>query len=236
MSFDVLAPHYRWMEFALAGEKLQRCRTAFIDEIPAPRNILLVGEGHGRCLVECCRRFSSARVVCVDASARMLAQARRCLPVKVRSRVEFIQADILNWLPPARAFELITTNFFLDCFRADQLEHVIGRLSTALLPGANWLLADFQIPPSGLSRISSQLIVWAMYAFIRPVTRLPANRLTAPDKFLRDAGFILQDRVEAEWGLLHSDWWRAPGQLAESGATEPRHAEPKRRRSRLEIV
>ena len=44
MSFDLLAPHYRWMEFILAGEKLQRCRTAFLDELPAARNILLVGE------------------------------------------------------------------------------------------------------------------------------------------------------------------------------------------------
>src|SRR5439155_22241467 len=34
MSFDTLAPHYRWMEFILAGKKLQRCRTAFLDEIP----------------------------------------------------------------------------------------------------------------------------------------------------------------------------------------------------------
>src|SRR5712671_6722984 len=56
VNFDVLARHYRWMELVLAGEKLQRCRTAFLGEIPAARNILLLGEGHGRCLVECCRR------------------------------------------------------------------------------------------------------------------------------------------------------------------------------------
>src|SRR5947207_3033135 len=53
MSFDLLAPHYRWMEFLLAGEKLHRGRTAFLDLIPPPEKILLAGEGHGRCLVEC---------------------------------------------------------------------------------------------------------------------------------------------------------------------------------------
>jgi SAM-dependent methyltransferase len=215
VSFDALAPHYRWMEFVLAGEKLQRCRTAFLDEIPAARNILLVGEGHGRCLVECCRRFQGAQVVCVDASEQMLAQARRQLTAQKAgaTHVEFIHADVLNWSPPAKAFDLIATNFFLDCFRGDQLERIICRLAAAAAPGASWLLGDFQIPSAGLKRIRSGLILWAMYAFFRTTTRLPANRLTPPDSFLRREGFVLHRRVEAEWGLLHSDWWRGPGQF-----------------------
>ncbi|HXC98086.1 MAG TPA: hypothetical protein VN048_02010, partial [Verrucomicrobiae bacterium] len=35
--FDLLAPHYRWMEWLLAGPKLHRCRTAFLPAIPPPR-------------------------------------------------------------------------------------------------------------------------------------------------------------------------------------------------------
>src|ERR1041385_77794 len=50
MSFDALAPHYLWMEWLLAGRKLQRCRTAFLDEARAARDILLLGEGNGRFL------------------------------------------------------------------------------------------------------------------------------------------------------------------------------------------
>jgi ubiquinone/menaquinone biosynthesis C-methylase UbiE len=212
VSFDALAPHYRWMEVVLAGEKLQRCRTAFLNEVPAARNILLMGEGHGRCLVECCRRFTDAHVVCVDASESMLAQARRQLTAQNAgsTRVEFIRADVLNWSPPSKAFDLITTNFFLDCFREDQLERIIVRLAGATAPGANWLLADFQIPLTGPKRIRSRLIVWIMFTFFRATARLPANHLTVPDSFLHRAGFILHRRVESEWGLLHSDWWRNP--------------------------
>ena len=215
VSFDALAPHYRWMEFLLAGEKLHRCRTAFLDEIPAARNILLVGEGHGRCLVECCRRFQGARVVCVDASEQMLAQARQQLTAQTvePTDVEFIRADVLNWSPSAKAFDLIATNFFFDCFREEQLERIICRFAAAAAPGASWLLADFQIPSAGLKRIRSRLILWAMYAFFRAMTRLPANRLTPPDSFLIREGFVLNRRVEAEWGLLHSDWWRGPAQF-----------------------
>ncbi len=242
MSFDVLAPHYGWMELALAGEKLQRCRTAFLDEVRSARNILLAGEGHGRCLVECCRRFSNARILCVDASAGMLARARARLAAAggAAGRAEFICADILDWPAPARAFDLIATNFFLDCFRAEQLERLIARLAQAAAPGANWLVADFQIAPAGLKRVRSRLIVAAMYVFFGAVTRLPSRRLTAPDPWLQRAGFVLHRRREAEWGLLRCDWWRraaghdecggSSGRLKECNDTgsEPMRAENKR--------
>ena len=52
MSFDHLAPHYRWMEWLLAGSKPQRCRTTFLDTLPTARHALLLGEGNGRFLRE----------------------------------------------------------------------------------------------------------------------------------------------------------------------------------------
>jgi ubiquinone/menaquinone biosynthesis C-methylase UbiE len=208
MSFDALAPHYRWMEFVLAGEKLQRCRTTFLNEISAAQNILLLGEGHGRCLVECCKRFPNARITCVDASEEMLVQARRQFKKrKLEANVEFIHADILNWKPPANDFDLIVTNFFLDCFRADQLEQIVLKMAAASTPNTNWLIADFQLASSGLKRLRSQWVIGSMYLFFRTITRLPARKLTSPDLFLERAGFTLHRRKESEWGLLHSDWW-----------------------------
>lgn len=210
MSFDAIAPHYRWMEWVLAGEKLQRCRTQFLDEIPVPRKILLVGEGHGRCLIECVRRFPDARITCVDASAAMLVETRRRLQSAGLAEcwVEFVQADALEWKLAANTYDLLITNFFLDCFPADELERVIARLSTAATADANWLLADFQTPAGGVKRIRARLILWTMYAFFRAVARLPARRLVEPDSFLRRTGFELHRRTEAEWSLLHSTWWR----------------------------
>lgn len=209
MSFDLLAPHYRWMEFVLAGGKLQRCRTTFLDEIPTARNILLLGEGNGRGLLECHHRFPRARITCLDASAQMLAQAQRRLGQKASdaSRVEFIQADILNWVPADAGYDLVITNFFLDCFRADQLEQIISKTGAAMAPGGNWLIADFQLASGGAKRIRTRLILWSMYVFFRTVTRLPAHRITQPNTILERAGLSLYRHTESEWGLLHSDWW-----------------------------
>lgn len=209
MSFDVLAPHYRWMEFILAGEKLQCCRTAFLDKVTSSQNVLLLGEGHGRCLVECRRHFPHAQITCVDASESMLVQSRRRLTKgKLDSdRVEFIHADVLHWSPAGELYDLIVTNFFLDCFRPDQLEQIISRLAAATTAEASWLVADFQNAAVGLKRLRSRLILWSMYVFFRAATRLPAKKITAPDSFLARTGFTLRRRIEFDWGLLHSDWW-----------------------------
>lgn len=207
MSFDVLAPHYRWMEVVLAGEKLQRCRTAFLDRIPTAKNVLILGEGNGRFLVECRRKMPKAHIVCVDASARMLALAQRRLSDNGGS-TEFICADALMWMPPELKFELIVTHFFLDCFRREHLESLIAKIAGAAAPEANWLLADFQAAAAGLARVRSKLILWTMYRFFRVVTRLPAKELVSPDAFLERHGFRLAERRVTEWGLIHSDWWR----------------------------
>jgi len=210
MSFDNLAPYYRWMEFIFAGGKMHRCRMAFLDQIPQPKNILLLGEGHGRGLVECCRRFADAQITCVDASEQMLVQARRQLArhnLKT-SRVEFIHADILNWLPSGKTYDLIVTNFFLDCFTPEQLVRMIPQIASSSARNANWLVADFQIPSTGWRRVRSRLIIWTLYVFFRLTTRLAAHALTKPDSLLEKAGFTLHRRIKNEWGLLHSDWWQ----------------------------
>jgi ubiquinone/menaquinone biosynthesis C-methylase UbiE len=210
MSFDNLAPYYRWMEFIFAGGKMHRCRTAFLDQIPQPKNILLLGEGHGRSLVECCRRFADAQITCVDASEQMLVQARRQLTrhnLKT-SQVEFIHAGILNWSPCGKTYDLIVTNFFLDCFTPEQLEQMIPRIAGSSARNANWLIADFQIPSVGWRRIRSRLIIWMLYVFFRLTTQSAAHELTKPDSLLEKAGFTLHRRRESEWGLLHSDWWQ----------------------------
>ena len=210
MSFDRLAPHYRWMEWLLAGGKLQRCRTAFIRDIPPPHRVLMLGEGNGRCLVELLRAFPVARFMCVDASARML----ECARARVKAHglrdaaVEFIQADALEWQPPAAQFDLLVTHFFLDCFRAEQLATLVPRLAAAATPDARWLLADFCEPASGFAKWRARWILRAMYFFFRRATRLPAKHLTSPDAFLEHSGFTLRERRLSDWDLLHGDLWQ----------------------------
>ncbi len=209
MSFDRLAPHYRWMEAVLAGGKLQRCRTAFLEEAREARHALVVGEGNGRFLSALLRVNPSVQVLCLDASASMLEHARAQMHRQGLSirHVDFVHGDVTNWSAPRPGFDLIVTHFFLDCFRPDQLEKIVAQLARAAAPDARWLIADFCEPARGPARWRARSILALMYWFFRLATRLPARRLTAPDSFLERHGFELQSRRRIEWGLLHADLW-----------------------------
>lgn len=213
MSFDTLAPVYRWMEILAAGSKLQRCREAFLAEVPVPRQILIAGEGHGRSLVACRQQFPEAHLTCLDSSPVMLSQARRNLlrHGMTEEAVEFIHVDILNWSPPSGRYDLLITHFFLDCFRADQLEALVPLLASAAAPDASWLIADFQVAGSGWRRIRSRIILWMLYRFFHVTTQLSAHELTPADPFLKAAGFQQHRRSVFEWGLLKSEWWQTAG-------------------------
>lgn len=208
MSFDLLAPHYSWMELLLAGERLQRCRSAFLEDIGPRRRALVIGEGHGRFLEACLRNDIAAEIVCVDASRGMLETARRRIgPVQKRARVQFCHGDILHTNLEG-TFDLIATHFFLDCFPPRELQAVVAKISSVAEPGSVWAVADFMIPESGWKRERAKAIHWIMYAFFRRFTGLRARRVTPPDSFLKAAGFELQARRFSEWGLLHTDLWR----------------------------
>ncbi len=215
MSFDLLAPHYRWMEALCAGGQLQRCRTALLPALSVPQRVLIYGEGNGRFLVELCRRFPNVSVTVVEASAVMidLARARLQRAGLAGAQVEFIHADALTWQPPAAAFDLIVTCFFLDCFREDQLQRLVPTIAEAATADAQWLHADFQIAPAGLWRVCSRVIVGALYAFFRRVTRLPAHELVNVESHLSAAGFTKWQRREFVLGLLFCDGWKR-GEIA----------------------
>ena len=201
------------MEWILAGPKLQRCRAAFLDGLPEPRRVLIVGQGHGRFLAELLRRHPQVRCTCVDSSRRMMEVTRRRLATLglEAEGVEYIHADIMQWPAPPAAYDLVVTHFVLDCFRPEQLAKVLPSLAAAATPDARWLVADFQEPAAGLAKGRARAILDVMYLFFRWAVGLPASKLTPPDSLLAQCGFRLRERRTFEWGLLHSDLWVGQG-------------------------
>jgi ubiquinone/menaquinone biosynthesis C-methylase UbiE len=189
MSFDLLAPHYTWMERVLAGPRLQRARTAWLDVLAPCRAVLVAGVGHGHFVARAAQRFPQLQFTCVDASAGMLRQAaartRQILGAEAAARrVAFVHGALPAWAPPAACFDAIVTHFFLDCFAPAELGPVVETLARAARGPAVWLLADFAIPPGGLARQRARCTHALMYAFFRRVTRIGARRLTEPDPWL----------------------------------------------------
>ena len=210
MNFDRLAPHYHWLEPIFAGGLMQRCRTTFLARTRHCRRALLAGEGTGKFLAELLRNNPKIEVVCVEHCAGMIEQIQRRLTRERLdvARVEFRQMDILDWTPPAEKFDLVVTNFFLDCFRAGQLQKLVPLLAASATDDAVWLLADFRVPERGWRRWRAKIILALLYACFKLSTSLAASRLTPPEPFLASSGFALKERRLASFGFAHADFWR----------------------------
>lgn len=208
MNFDRVAPCYQIMERVAAGGRLRKCRVEFLDRIPEPQRVLLLGEGRGMFLAECLKRFPEARFMVVDSSRVMLAHAREMVAERDLPRVVFQHADVVDWQPPNGEFDLLVTHFFLDCFSPQTLAAIIPKLGAAASQDARWLVSDFQIANGRFASIRSRWILWLLYRFFRISCKLEALSLTPPEPFLLEAGFRLEARREFDWGLLKSECWR----------------------------
>ncbi|MEZ5287435.1 MAG: class I SAM-dependent methyltransferase [Vicinamibacterales bacterium] len=209
MSFDPLAPHYRWMETVLAGPLLQRCRATHLAAVSNAREVLVLGPGRGRFVRALLEAAPDAQLTLVDSSARMLACLRRDLHRLMPAalpRVRLVHADARAWEPPG-TFDLVATHFFLDCFDPADLQVVVDRVADWTRPGSRWVVSDFQVPDHGWRRVRARAVHALMYAFFRVTTRISATHVTPPDPLLERAGFRLDGRTTSNFGLLHADLW-----------------------------
>lgn len=204
-NFDTLAPHYRWIEKATFGSLLQWCRTALLPEMLAVRHALVLGDGNGRFLAELLAANPSVTVDAIDISPAMVELARH--RVGETGRVRFLITDARSKPFAPASYDLIVTNFFLDCFPENDLDRLIARLAAALEPGGRWIVGDFRIPTHGWRRLVGRAALAAMYAFFRFTTGLPARRLVDPDPWLRRCGLALAREESRLSGFLSARLW-----------------------------
>jgi len=213
MNFDGIAGYYHWLEQLFAGDLMQRNRTAFLQRTRHCRRALLVGEGTGRFLAELLRHNPQIEITCVEQSAGMIREIRQRLMKEHvdGARVEFRQMDALAWMPSDTKYDLIATNFFLDCFQPGELQTLVERLAASANHQAIWLVADFCVPENGWRRGRARILLAGLYGFFRLATSLSASRLTPPDTFISKSGFKLAERRFTNWGFVHADLWTRNG-------------------------
>ncbi|MDQ3871709.1 MAG: methyltransferase domain-containing protein [Chloroflexota bacterium] len=100
--------------------------------------VLDAGCGSGRVTEQLAERLRDGRVIALDASASMLAEARRRL-ARFGNRVEYLQADLREPLPLARpidaVFSTATFHWIVDH------DALFANLAAVLAPAA-WLVAQ----------------------------------------------------------------------------------------------
>ena len=207
MNFDLVAPHYHWIEAIVFGHALQQARTHWIHRIRRPERTLILGEGNGRYLCELLRVHPRIDVDCVDASNAMLrltrGRVRRTCPESF-SHVHFFCEDILKW-SPQKSYDLLVTHFFLDCFPRNELSLIVEKLAYAASPNAAWLIADFTKPRTRFARAYGQLLLRLMYTFFGVAAGIAARELVDPFPYLNENGFSRVSLKLSDASLVRSD-------------------------------
>jgi cyclopropane fatty-acyl-phospholipid synthase-like methyltransferase len=217
--FDWLARPYRALEFIAFGRGLERARFAFLDRLAGSRDILLLGEGDGRCAARLARMAPGARILCVDSSAGMIRRASARIAPADAARVTFLCADALSFAPEPGAFDAVATLFFLDCFDEAGVEAIVARAGPGLRPGATWLFADFVLPGRGAARLRARAWLAVLYAFFRAGAGLRASSLPPSERVLERAGWTRASCRDFQGGLVRSAVYLRPGPTAAPAAS-----------------
>jgi ubiquinone/menaquinone biosynthesis C-methylase UbiE len=207
VSFDRLAKSYQTLETLRFGGRLQACRVAGLSWLAPPREVLLLGEGNGRFLLELVRTFDEASIHVIDASPAMLTQARKRVATHAPAaldRIRFQQGRVPHFDLDPNFYDLLVTNFFLDCFDRDALDRLLPFLDRSLTSEATWLYADFCLPERPVRRLRARFWLTVMYRFFRLTTDLRARALVDPLPALRELGWVCEKSVRSDRDFLLS--------------------------------
>ena len=203
--FDRVGRWYRPLELLAFGGDLERARFMHLGRLAERLEILLLGEGDGRCAERLAQVAPLARILCVDKSPGMVALASaRMAGTPAASRVAFVCADALSYDPEPGRHDAVATLFFLDCFKAEGVEAILSRVGSALRPGALWLFADFVVPPAGLRRARARAWLGLLYEFFRLETGITARELPPSEELLLRAGWSPVATADLQHGLIRS--------------------------------
>lgn len=210
MNCDGIARYYEVLELLSFGRSLERSRFVFLRETGTSQRAILCGGGDGRFLARLLGANSRVEVDFVDLSPKMIELAERRVAAMGRSfleRVRFHAGDIREFNPRPGAYDLIVTNFFLDCFTQQELAQVVARLAGCGAPQGRWIVSDFREADGPIGRMWTGAVIRSLYAAFRLTTGLRVTQMPDYQAALASRGYLLRCEVTAFGGLLHSSLW-----------------------------
>jgi len=205
---------YRIFEYALLGGVLERARYGTLSALPTSGTVLLLGDGDGRFLSRALRAAPAVDFVSADRSAGMLARAEHRVEADLRARVAWVRAELPREVErlPAGPFEMIVSQFFIDCFTAAEWAEWWPGVAKRLRPGGRWQVVEFTEPESwrGMRGWLQAGLLSFLYAAFRLTTPMRARRLPPIAEPFRDARWeLLEDRL-GRGGWCRTRAWRKP--------------------------
>lgn len=166
--FNWIAPYYDRIANFIFGKSILETQRCHLERIPVNANILVLGGGTGKWVLELIKTNKTCKIWFVDASSRMLDRAK--VNLKSIKQISFIHGS--QHEIPNLHFDLIVTHFFLDMFTNQQLHNLIGQLVKSPSSPSLWIVADFE-----KSKYWHSLLLKLMFLFFRLSGTIENNEL-----------------------------------------------------------
>lgn len=208
LNFDRIARAYRWLEYLSFGRLLEECRWEYLQDLSQAKHALILGDGDGRFTARLLATNPHITVEAVDVSAAMLSLLwQRASAQKAQDRVNLHQTDIRG-LTPQGTYDVVISHFFLDCLTDTELEILIQKTKTVLLPGGLWVVSEFSIPNAQWTGKVAALLIAFLYRAFALLTGLQTMHLPNHAKILGEAGFVRRKSRQRLGGILISELWQ----------------------------
>lgn len=196
LKFDTIAKYYNFLEILAFGRILYGTRIYLLNRTSNPFNILLVGEGTGcfsRYLVNC---YPKSSITILDSSNRMIKIMRGQNQISKVQNITILQQDYFKYTPEIK-YDLVFTNFFLDCFKSSDILEIVGKIRLMLNDTGEWQDVDFTMPHKKnlLNYNYNQLIFKVLYNSFRLICKIESVSIKDLDLNYQKLGFILDRQI-----------------------------------------
>ncbi len=193
-NFNLVAPLYDFIAKLVFGNKLEHAQRLFLSHIKRGDKVLIVGGGTGR-ILEWLPEIEALQICYVEQSAAMLKRAK--MRTHIKGNVSFVEDDVLN---TDGLYDVVISNFLLDCFEEEKLERIINHFKGLLTRDGTLYVTDFCVP----SKTRQKLLMKTMHLFFKLTSRLESKKIKDINQHILRNGMKTQKEVVLFEGLIFS--------------------------------
>ncbi len=191
--FDCIAPFYDRLSTLVFGNSLINAQKCNLHIVQAHAEVLVLGGGTGKWLIELLKHNKTCKIWYVEASLKMIHLARRHL--NATDQVVFIHGTQYNI--PHRKFDIVITHFFVDMFSETDLSDLTEQIARVLKKEGKWIVADFVN-----NKYWHKLFLWLMYFFFNTIGALNHKTLPDWDRIIQSKSFALVNETPFYKGFI----------------------------------
>lgn len=182
MQFNFIAKYYSFISRVAFGKSLETAKVSLFNEIPDNARVLLIGGGTGVSLSFLGKLKPHIKIDFVDVSDEMIKLAK----IKpYTDRVNFFCTSIEDFV--GDDYDVIITEFFLDLFKATEVQEYIKLVKQKLSDTGVWIDTDFRITKS----FSNKILLKIMYLFFRLFSNVRVGRLIYTNNLIQSQGLLI---------------------------------------------